>query len=113
MNIPEVGEYVAKKMEIKTEMGLKLIPVVIECIKLFDKKQEDYGSKNIAAFTSKDMNMLGVLFRTNDKVQRLLNLIQRRIKDGTKPNNESIQDNAMDVANYGLILMMLESDIWE
>lgn len=100
---------------LKTEMGRLAHEESQHCVELFDRKQADYGSRNIAAFDEKDLNMLGVVVRLNDKVQRLLNLLQTRIKStqASKPNNESIADSARDVSNYGLILSLLEQDKWK
>ena len=98
--------------QLKTDMGNKALHESMSCVLLFDKKQQDYGSKNIASFEERDMNMLGVAIRLNDKVQRMMNLLQKRIKTKGEPNNESIKDNARDIANYGLILSLLEQELW-
>jgi hypothetical protein len=45
------------------------------------------------------------MVRVHDKVARLENLIG----NNAKPNNESIQDNVMDVIGYSAIGIMLES----
>ena len=99
--------------QLKTDMGNKALHESMSCVLLFDKKQQDYGSKNIASFEERDMNMLGVAIRLNDKVQRMMNLLQKRIKTKGEPNNESIKDNARDIANYGLILSLLEQELWK
>ena len=113
MNNQETAAAIAGSLEIKTEMGREIIPIVLECLDLFDKKQQDYGSKNIASFDDKDLNMLGVAFRLNDKVQRMMNLLANRVKDNGIPNNESIKDTAADIHNYGTILSALEQGIWK
>lgn len=101
------------KNQLKTDMGNHALNEAMSCVLLFDKKQQDYGSKNIAAFDERDMNMLGVAIRLNDKVQRMMNLLQNRIYSKGRPNNESIKDNARDIANYGLILSLLEQELWK
>lgn len=99
--------------QLKTEMGNAALNESMSCILLFDKKQQDYGSKNIASTEDKDINMLGVAIRLNDKIQRLMNLLTKRIKGKGEPNNESIKDNARDIHNYGTILALLEQDQWK
>jgi hypothetical protein len=113
MNHEELATAIAGSLEIKTEMGRQIIPIALECIDLFDRKQQDYGSKNIASFEDKDMNMLGVAIRLNDKVQRMMNLLANRVKGKGEPNNESIKDNSRDIHNYGTILSALEQGIWK
>ena len=60
----------SQALGLKTNMAKKALKVKIENIILFDRKQSDYGSKNIAAWDKKDLNILGVGFRLNDKLQR-------------------------------------------
>ena len=74
-----------------------------ECDRVMIKKQLDYGSLNIAIW-----DVLGVAVRLTDKVMRLRELIL----SGRPPQNESIRDTAVDVRNYGLILLMLIDGLW-
>ncbi len=64
------------------------------------KKQADYGPENIAKF-GRD----GILVRMHDKLARLENLT----KSGHSPNNESIQDNYLDVIGYAAVAALWES----
>ena len=59
-------------------------------------------------------NILGVGFRLNDKLQRMMNLTWKRIesKESTEVIEESMIDTAKDIENYGTILELLESDEW-
>ena len=95
-------------------MAKKALKVKIENIILFDRKQSDYGSKNIAAWDKKDLNILGVGFRLKDKLQRLMNLTWKRVenKESSAVENEPMLDTAKDIENYGTILELLESDEW-
>lgn len=63
------------------------------------RKQRDYGHENIRRFGRQ-----GLMVRMHDKIARLENL-----DGGGKPNNESIQDNLMDVVGYAAIGIMWES----
>tara|TARA_R110000751_G_scaffold243784_1_gene343926 strand:+ start:845 stop:1201 length:357 start_codon:yes stop_codon:yes gene_type:complete len=113
-NYEELSSAVVASLGIQTTMGKEALIESLGCISLFDQKQQDYGPKNIAAFEDKTMNMLATTIRLNDKVQRLLNLLQKQAKDpNATPNNESIRDSARDVSNYGLILALLEGDKWK
>lgn len=81
---------------------------------IFAKKQMDYGPKNIALGTSltkpEDINfsMLGIWFRMNDKLSRLRTLLQTT----NTPNNESIEDTFLDLANYAIIAYMVHTGKW-
>lgn len=74
-----------------------------ECDQIMIKKQLDYGNLNIAIW-----GVLGVAVRLTDKVMRLRELLL----SGRLPQNESIRDTAVDIRNYGLILLMLIDGLW-
>ena len=99
---------IAGALDLRTEMARIALSQFLKNIKVFDEKQADYGRKNIASWGSKSQDMFGVLTRIKDKVHRIANLLDN--KDA--PNNESIADNCMDIANYGLILSLLAEDKW-
>ncbi len=99
---------IAESLDLRTEMSRAALSQFLKNIKVFDAKQTDYGSKNIASWGSKNQDMFGVLTRVKDKVHRIANLLDNR----DSPNNESIEDNCMDIANYGLILSLLSEDKW-
>lgn len=67
------------------------------------RKQADYGPGNVSAFGD-----FGVLVRASDKLERLRNLYQ----SGAEPNNESVADSWLDLANYGLIAQMWLAGDW-
>jgi len=70
-------------------------------------KQLDYGPGNINNAPGGAMN--GVLVRMNDKMERLKNLIYH--SEG-EPQNESIDDSLVDIANYAVIAMMVRRGSW-
>ena len=70
------------------------------------RKQRDYGHENIRRFGRQ-----GLMVRMHDKVARLENLLSSD-DGGGKPNNESIEDNLMDVVGYAAIGMMWESRLF-
>jgi len=104
---------ISNHLNLKTEMGKERLKVALEAVKLFDKKQHDYGSRNIAFSDSKDLNAIGVTIRLNDKIQRMLNLSMKKIEGKESAvKDESLEDTAIDICNYGAILMMLLKNRW-
>ena len=82
---------------------------------LFLKKQADYGPTNIGMGKDKietdddvEKSMIGLAVRMNDKIQRLLNLVLNK----RDPNNESLDDNLMDIANYAVMALLVRSKEW-
>jgi len=81
---------------------------------LFCMKQLDYGPENITL--GKDvgkaknlkLSLLGIWFRSNDKIQRILNLIQ----SNRNPSNESLEDSWVDLSNYSIICMLISRNKW-
>ena len=70
-------------------------------------KQLDYGPGNINNAPGGAMN--GILVRMNDKMERLKNLMYH--SEG-EPQNESIDDSLIDIANYAVIAMMVRNGSW-
>ena len=75
-----------------------------ELVKLFAKKQHDYGPGNIAEFGE-----VGVLVRMNDKMERLKNLVL----NGLEASNESIEDTLDDIASYAIIYKLVRRGKWD
>ncbi len=74
---------------------------------LLVKKQKDYGSKNISQSPGGPLN--GLRVRMFDKLARINNLVET----GAKPENESLRDSFLDIANYAIIAMMVLDKQWE
>jgi hypothetical protein len=74
---------------------------------LLIKKQRDYGPKNISQSPGGPIN--GLRVRMYDKLARINNLYET----GATPENESLRDSFMDIANYGIIAMMVLDGQWE
>ena len=83
------------------------IEVYEELSRVLVSKQLDYGPGNINNAPGGAMN--GVLVRMNDKMERLKNLIYH--SEG-EPQNESIDDSLVDIANYAVIAMMVRRGSW-
>jgi len=86
-----------------------------QMLELFCDKQADYGPTNIGmgnavVDTDEDVkrSLLGLSVRMNDKVQRLLNITL----NDRKPNNESVEDTLMDLANYSVMALIVMKKVW-
>lgn len=88
-----------------------------EQYELFAKKMLDYGIGNVALGStledSEDINLsvMGIWLRCSDKINRLKNLIKRNGKNYVE--GESMIDSFIDIANYGIIAMMVLRGKWK
>ena len=82
--------------------------------RLFCKKQKDYGPGNISVGTNLETDeevklaLMGLWFKMNDKIQRLKQLVIHN----QEPENESLMDSFMDLANYALIAQLVKKQVW-
>lgn len=77
-----------------------------EASALLLSKHRDYGPQNIAAAPGGPIN--GLRVRLYDKLARLNHLYEQ----GADPSHEALRDTALDVANYGLILLLVLDGKW-
>ncbi|CAB5218849.1 Clostridium phage phiCTP1, Gp74, partial [uncultured Caudovirales phage] len=70
------------------------------------KKHKDYGPKNIAQSPGGPLN--GLRVRMWDKFARINHLID----SGATPENESLKDSFLDMANYAIIAMLVLDGEW-
>jgi hypothetical protein len=83
--------------------------------RLFCKKQFDYGPGNISCgqdtstADGKRVSLCSIVFRCNDKVQRLLNLV---IKNNKPAQNEPVMDAFEDLSLYGKIAKIVDKGVW-
>lgn len=82
--------------------------VLAEEYNLFAKKQADYGPGNISMNGNKDLAILGLGVRMNDKTQRILNLAYNK----NDAQNESLEDSFRDISIYGIIAQIVLNDKW-
>lgn len=104
---PEAPSYlpvIATKLGLKTDAGRIALEYALRQVLLLDKKQQDYGPRNISKFM-----LPGVIVRMNDKMERLINLTGQKRR---RPQNESVKDSLMDISNYGIIGQMCEDGRW-
>ena len=103
-NLEELTSYIYNILQCQEEQTKVIISTMLSDIQLFDKKQHDYGPGNIAKFGE-----FGVLVRTNDKLERLINLNKR----GDSPANESVMDTWQDLSVYGAIARVVKQGQWK
>jgi hypothetical protein len=77
-----------------------------EAEKLLIKKHRDYGPSNIAGAPGGPIN--GLRVRMHDKLARINHLVD----SGVEPENESLRDSFIDLANYSIIAMMVLDKQW-
>lgn len=73
---------------------------------LLIRKHRDYGAKNIADSPGGALN--GLRVRMHDKLARINNLIDH----GAEPENESLRDSFIDLANYAMIALLVIDGEW-
>ncbi len=98
-------EPIHKALDIKTNAGRNAIVYALCNVLLLDRKQLDYGPRNISGF-----GVFGVTVRMNDKMERLKTLFNKGRR--LKATNESIEDTFRDIANYAIIALMVERGEW-
>lgn len=81
-------------------------------LELFSVKQSCYGPGNISMGGDKELALLALSIRMNDKVQRLLNILHNRDGENPMENSESLEDTFMDLSVYGVIAMTVFKDKW-
>lgn len=103
-----IADKLHEDLGLKTDMGREYLRAILPLALLMDRKQQDYGSSNISI-----NGELGVMVRAQDKVSRLRNLLAKEMKGGVEiPNNETLLDSWADLANYGVIGVLLRTGKW-
>mgnify|MGYP002655046174 CR=1 FL=1 len=88
------------------QFKLEAKPFYSETYQVLVKKQADYGPKNISQSPGGPLN--GLRVRMHDKLSRINHLID----NGATPENESLRDSFLDLANYSTIAMMVLDGKW-
>jgi hypothetical protein len=70
-----------------------------------EKKNKAYGDKNITRFGA-----LGLVVRMTDKMERLINVV---MNDPSLAGDELAKETAADMANYAVMLQMVEDGTFE
>ena len=70
------------------------------------RKHSDYGPLNVARSPGGPLN--GLRVRLWDKIARINNLLDNKVK----PSNESLRDSFVDLLNYSAIAIMVLDKTW-
>ena len=87
-----------------------------EMYEMFARKHMDYGLNNIALGgdltneSDKKFSLTGLCIRLTDKISRLKNLLSNG-KNYVK--GEGMEDTFIDIANYGIIGLLVGRDKWK
>ena len=87
-----------------------------EMYEMFARKHMDYGLNNIALGgdlknpEDKKFSLTGLCIRLTDKISRLKNLL---INGKNYVRGEGMEDTFIDIANYGIIGLLVGRDKWK
>ena len=88
-----------------------------EMYNMFARKHMDYGLNNIALggdivnnSDDKQFSLTGLCIRLTDKISRLKNLL---VNGRSFVEGEGMQDTFIDIANYGIIGLLVGRDKWK
>ena len=107
-------DFISTALGVRTEMGVEMVRAAMECVQLFDTKQQDYGSDNISS-----NGELGIAVRLQDKVSRMRHILLKELAERErsaqvfKTNHEALEDSFKDAANYALIGLLLRRKKWK
>jgi len=90
-----------------TVFDLNVWQIYDELAELLLKKHKDYGPKNISESPGGALN--GLRVRMHDKLARINNLIDKK----REPENESLEDSFIDMANYAIIGLLVLRGKWD
>lgn len=94
-------------MELSKEFTQAVSKTYAEAEDLLLRKHKDYGPKNISLSPGGPLN--GLRVRMHDKLARINNLVD----SGVVPENESLRDSFIDMANYALIALLVLDGEWD
>ena len=110
---PVVEEFELEYAELSEEFKI----IQKEMYEMFARKHMDYGLNNIALGgdilnnkKDKNFSLTGLAIRLTDKISRLKNLI---VHGRNYVKGESMEDTFLDVANYGIIGMLVGRNKWK
>jgi len=98
------------------ELSKELKQIQKEMYKMFAAKHMDYGLQNISLggdltnANDKKFSLTGLAIRLNDKISRLRNLLTN---GRSFVKGEGMEDTFIDIANYGIIGMLVGRNKWK
>ena len=113
----EESDYIVTQFENEyPELSQEFKIIQDEMYRMFAAKHMDYGLQNISLGgdltkeNDKKFSLTGLAIRLTDKISRLRNLLTngRNFVKG-----EGVEDTFIDVANYGIIGLLVGRDKWK
>ena len=98
------------------ELSIEFKNIQNEMYEMFAAKHMDYGLNNIALggdltqTEDKKFSLTGLCIRLTDKISRLKNLL---INGRSFVQGEGMEDTFIDIANYGIIGLLVGRDKWK
>ena len=99
------------------ELSEEFKQITIEMYEMFAAKHMDYGLNNISLGgdilnnkSDKKFSLTGLAIRLTDKISRLRNLL---VNGKNYVKGEGMEDTFIDVANYGIIGLLVGRDKWK
>ena len=112
-----IGSTIGDFEKLYPELAEEFQAVQKEQYELFAAKMMDYGLSNISLGSDlstkedKDLSLTGIWLRCNDKINRLKNMLKRQGKNYVQ--GEAMIDSFIDIANYGIIAMLVIRNKWK
>lgn len=112
-----VGSTIGDFEKLYPELAEEFQKVQQEQYELFAGKMLDYGLSNISLGSNLEekqdihLSLTGIWLRCNDKINRLKNMLKRQGKNYVK--DEPMIDSFIDIANYGIIAMLVLRGKWK
>ena len=113
----EINQIITIFEEEYPELSNEFMLIQEEQYEMFARKHMDYGLNNIALggdivsnSDDKQFSLTGLCIRLTDKISRLKNLL---INGRSFVEGEGIQDTFIDIANYGIIGLLVGRNKWK
>ena len=112
----EVNQTITIFEEEYPELADEFKNIQSEMYEMFARKHMDYGLNNIALggdltnAEDKKFSLTGLAIRLTDKISRLKNLL---INGKNYVRGEGMEDTFIDIANYGIIGLLVGRDKWK
>ncbi len=101
---PKLIQSIVEELDLKTDAVREFLLIALENAALFDRKHQDYGSRNMSAFGT-----ITAIIRANEKFERLKHIYKNRRSVAV---NEAVVDSFVDISNLCIIALMMESGKW-
>ena len=113
----EINQIITIFEEEYPELSNEFMLIQEEQYEMFARKHMDYGLNNIALggdivnnSDDKKFSLTGLCIRLTDKISRLKNLL---VNGRSFVEGEGMEDTFIDVANYGVIGLLVGRDKWK